>query len=351
MVADKRTLEDYGEEYKESRSVLVQRRGPSAVKRRAVFLKLAVIFAGIVVILLLWRLPKVEVAGLALSDKDRFDRENEARKTLAQILGGVFLLAGLYSSVKTFKLSRDGQITDRFTKAIEQFGAVQPPGADGRSTLKLAVRLGAIYALERIAHDSERDHWPVMEVLTAYIRENSPRNEEGRSMEDIQAILTVINRRNRNYDPVDRPDALSEVFRQRIVLAGAFLAHTNLREAYLSSANLRGANLIAADLRGAHLDGVIFDRAILGEAHLNDADLRGANLQLADFSGANLRGANLHGANLNGAKLDHADLTSTLKLTQQQIDSAWGDEGTVLPPDLSRPKSWLIDANERGITP
>jgi hypothetical protein len=340
MIADKRTLEDYGEEDEESRFDLVQRLGPLAVKRRAVLLKLAAIFAGIVVILLLWILPKMEVAGLALCDKDRFDRENEARKTLAQILGGVFLLAGLYSSVKTFKLSRDGQITDRFTKAIEQLGAVEPPGADGRSTVKLAVRLGAIYALERIAHDSERDHWSVMEVLTAYVRENSPRKEQGRSMEDIQAILTVINRRNRNYDPVDLPDAISAAFRQRIVLAGAFLAHTNLREAYLSSANLRGANLIAADLRGAHLDGVILDRAKLGEAHLNDADLRGANLQLTDFSSADLRGANLTGANLTMANLGHADLTGTINLTQRQIDSASGDEGTVLPSGLNRPELW-----------
>src|SRR3982751_6161439 len=34
----------------------------------------------------------------------------------------------------------------------------------------LEVRLGAIYALERIPRDSERDHWPIMEVLCAYVR-------------------------------------------------------------------------------------------------------------------------------------------------------------------------------------
>jgi hypothetical protein len=36
------------------------------------------------------------------------------------------------------------------------------------------VRLGAIYALERIAYDSPRDHWPIIEVLTAYVRQNAP---------------------------------------------------------------------------------------------------------------------------------------------------------------------------------
>jgi len=41
----------------------------------------------------------------------------------------------------------------------------------------LEVRLGAIYALERIAQDSERDHLTVMETLCAYIRENAPAGE------------------------------------------------------------------------------------------------------------------------------------------------------------------------------
>ena len=55
-----------------------------------------------------------------------------------------------------------GQVTDRYTKAIEQLGSD-----------KLDVRIGGIYALERIARDSARDHPTVMEVLTAFIREHS----------------------------------------------------------------------------------------------------------------------------------------------------------------------------------
>jgi hypothetical protein len=53
-------------------------------------------------------------------------------------------------------------VTDRYTKAIEQHGSD-----------KLDVRIGSIYALERIARDSARDHPTVMEVLTAFIRERS----------------------------------------------------------------------------------------------------------------------------------------------------------------------------------
>ncbi len=72
-------------------------------------------------------LPKLQVAHTrGLTDKNQFDRENEARKALAQVIGGIFLLAGLYASMRTldlqrvtFDLQQEGQITDRFTKAID----------------------------------------------------------------------------------------------------------------------------------------------------------------------------------------------------------------------------------------
>ena len=84
---------------------------------------------GILVVLALWLLPRWQAArSQGLTAGNRFDRENEARKTLAQIIGGVFVLAGLYSSLQTFDLQRQGQITDRFTKAIDQQGAVEPGG-------------------------------------------------------------------------------------------------------------------------------------------------------------------------------------------------------------------------------
>ncbi|HEY6248387.1 MAG TPA: hypothetical protein VI685_00410, partial [Candidatus Angelobacter sp.] len=125
---------------------------------------MAIILAAIA----LWKVPAWQVAQVdGLDSKGRFDRVNEARKTLAQIVGGTLLLIGFYATWKGIGLSREGQITDRFAKAIEQLGAA-----------KAGVRVGGIYALERIAKDSERDHWTVMEVLTAYIRDNAQRKKD-----------------------------------------------------------------------------------------------------------------------------------------------------------------------------
>ncbi len=77
------------------------------------------------------------------------------------------------------RTAEQGHITDRITKAVEQLGAektvkVQEDGKTvERTEPNFEVRLGAIYALERIAEDSERDHIPIMETLCAYIRQNS----------------------------------------------------------------------------------------------------------------------------------------------------------------------------------
>jgi hypothetical protein len=49
--------------------------------------------------------------------------------------------------------------------------------------------------LERIARDSEKDHWPIMEILTAYVRERAvhvPDPHVKPLAKDIQAILMRI---------------------------------------------------------------------------------------------------------------------------------------------------------------
>jgi len=80
-----------------------------------------------------------------------------------QIVGGTALLAGLVFTNRTLGLNQQGQITDRFTKATDQLGSD-----------KLDIRLGGIYSMERIARDSRNDQRPVMEVLTAFVREHMP---------------------------------------------------------------------------------------------------------------------------------------------------------------------------------
>jgi hypothetical protein len=180
----------------------------------------------LLLLLVTWKLPQWYAASWEkLTDpKDIARLESDTRSTMVQAVGGIALLAGLLftwrnlrmteqNSRQTLELSRKGQINDRFIKAIEQLGAVDQGGSK-----KLEVRLGGIYALEQIARDSPEDHhWPIMEILTAYVREHASwKEEEQPSQEeispretqpaqsnqslpklapDIQAILTVLGRR------------------------------------------------------------------------------------------------------------------------------------------------------------
>ena len=88
--------------------------------------------------------------------------------------------------------ARIAQETSRntlFTKAIEQLGSTREQKRtvpteevngvaigfhdETHTVPNLEVRLGAIYALEKIARDDLEMHWSIMETLCAYIRENA----------------------------------------------------------------------------------------------------------------------------------------------------------------------------------
>jgi hypothetical protein len=151
------------------------------------------------------------------------------------------------------------------------------------------VRLGGIYALEGVMNTSEQYHKPVLEALSAFVRDRT-RTEtgDGPSVADIQAALTVIGRRTAIGK--GQPD-----------LANAHIPKARLFEAKLFGANLNGAALDGADLSYADLSGADLTGADLSYADLSGADLTGAYLSGANLTGAHLRGADLSGANLTGA--------------------------------------------------
>jgi uncharacterized protein YjbI with pentapeptide repeats len=99
-----------------------------------------------------------------------------------------------------------------------------------------------------------------------------------------------------------------------------------------------GRERSGADLMGRHLAGVDLRRASLRGAYLIGTNLAGADLRLADLAGADLRGAQLAGA----------DLSTSLFLTQAQLDAARGDARTKLPPALRHPAHWPGPAPRPG---
>ena len=304
----------------------------------------------IAVIFVLWQ-------GLAaVLSPSGFAQRKDALQLLAQIAGGILALAvviltwwRISVAEKNVQLAQEGQITERFTRAIEQLG--------NRDSLE--VRLGGIYALERIARDSEKDHWPIMEVLTAFVRERAPWSEASPCpanppRADIQAILTVLGRRDRSHErpPDHRLDLRKTDLRGVNLVVAGNRADPDPKGAHLEWADLEATNLekkaqlIGIHLEDARLMAVRFQGADLRNAHLERARLKGADLRAA-----NLRQASLWHTHLEGADLSGANLSGAQGLTQKQLDQARGDKRTTLPeapdPDtgrpLVRPSHWVTE--------
>jgi hypothetical protein len=267
---------------------------------------------------------------------------DNARGRLLTLGAGLVAVAALVFTARTFTLSREGQVTDRYTKAIEQLGSE-----------KVDVRIGGIYALERIARDSARDHPTVMEVLTAFIREHSsgwvlhavetpdgPQPPET-ARPDIQTALSVIGRRNTKRDirPVDLRSA---------DLRGADLSGLNLRGANLSRVNLAGThapNFQGPDLRDANLSESDLSHVEFTGLKLNGAGLERTNLQDAWLASADLRNAFLWGIKAVGAQLQYADFRSA----DVKVEDLAGADiaGVNWPEGLPAPTGWKL-TTERG---
>jgi hypothetical protein len=124
---------------------------------------LVIILACVLIIpqwLVRWELG---AAARTLSAADRARAINDIRGTLLQGIGGTVILLGAYFTYRQLQTAQQGQVTERFTRAIDQLGHAE-----------LDVRLGGIYALERIANDSLDDRATIAEVLTAFVRSHAP---------------------------------------------------------------------------------------------------------------------------------------------------------------------------------
>ncbi len=230
---------------------------------------------------------------------------------VAAFLGGPFVIWGAVLKHRTVEFQKEGHITERISKAVEQLGAeksvsrvmrnvtyeesgktrtifegrledsdlpVHPDEADygpwevvQRTVPNIEVRIGGLLSLERIAQDSTRydkgrDHVRVMEILCAYVRENAkapslaPDNDQDGPFfprSDVQMAIDVIKRR------ADAQVAIETSQKYRLDLR-----RTDFRGTDLSRGRFRGALLAEcrfefSRMRGADFSGAVFDRSVL----------------------------------------------------------------------------------------
>ncbi len=273
------------------------------------------------------------------------------------------------SQRRTLELTEQGQVTDRYTRAVEQLGSD-----------RLDVRIGGIYALERIALDSPRDHPTVIEVLAAFVREHSFElaqhplvigGTEQKIRADVEAAMSTLGRLNGEYGVKEINLGGVNLHRgnlNAINLSGsnmigatathAFLNRANLEEATLFRSDLSGAFLSRANLKRANLVGAVLTGATLSYSDLSGAELRGAvltdaKLSYADLSGAELRGAVLTGADASDAKFNDVDFVGWTSFDGKQVPPDFTDAditdadftGASWPRQFPPPEGWQLDSD------
>jgi hypothetical protein len=208
-------------------------------------------------------------ASARLSGNEHVVAEGAIRTALLQAVAGVLLVFGAVTAWRQLLIARGQQlvgrrvaVTEAFAKAVEQLA----------NDDALALRLGGVYAMDRIADDDPTERPRIAEILSAFVRDGAP--ADGELPRDVRAGMQVLTRRD---------------WTVAIDLAGARLAGMHLPAARLAGAVLAGTDLSDATLRGALM---------------KDADLRRADLRRADLSGADLRAATLTDARLSAAIAD-----------------------------------------------
>ncbi|MET9231394.1 pentapeptide repeat-containing protein [Lentzea sp. NPDC003310] len=292
------------------------------VRARAVAIgrPIAYVLGGLLAITLyglaIWQAPEFLVNRDVLSratPEQRLPAEHNARLIVISVGGALVVGTGLLYTARNYRLAHRGQVTERFTKALERLGSDE-----------LYVRIGGVHALEHVMRDSPEHRGDVVKVLVAFIRDRLPRRGTEAANEtpwmhppsgsdepelpaepapDVQAALTALGSRPEQT----KHNRASLNFRQ-LHVQGVQLSGAQFRKADLRGADLRNADLFEADLQNADLSGANLQNAYLSEANLQNTNLSEANLQNANLSGANLQNANLHGADLQNTHLFGADL-------------------------------------------
>ena len=281
---------------------------------------------------------------------DLFGRVRAILLTLAAVIGLPFLIWRTRIADRQNQINREGHYTELFSKAAELLGTTRT-GEDGRAMPATEARVGAIFALERLSKTSATDYGPIVETLSAYVRERCGKgstfafagddpDEEGIPAEekasrlrewanalhkwiaelrrdppancaDITVALTVLSRRKQGRQwtmPKDQEEVAPNLLGAN--LQGVDLSNTmeGLFEG-LTHRDLSGIRFEAASLNGDHLE----DSPLIGLSVVQE--LTGSKVVPSSLVGVHVwhlsvKNAewfpNLDGADLSFASMDYA---------------------------------------------
>lgn len=267
---------------------------------------------------------------------------------IVAMLGSPLVIWATILKHRTVSFQKEGHMTDRISKAVEQLGAEKTVKLEGKEQTQsnIEVRVGGLLSLERIANDSMkfdngRDHVLVMRIICAYLRQNSPANDltlptAGATLLaspklDIRQAAEILKRRSvrqleqeekEKYRLDLRRVNLDDVDMSNGNFSGAMfdesrLHYTDMRKTDLTGARFVGATIAEAIFAGSTLKGVKFQKARLSDRVADD----GLGLTYARVESLEVFGADLRGLSRFLASADNGNIKTALI----------GDAATTLP--------------------
>jgi hypothetical protein len=236
--------------------------------------------------------------------------------TSVTLLGVLLAFFTVLIAARRYRLNYRQHVTESFSKALERL-----------SSSESSVRVGAIYALEQIAHDNpETYYWPVIDTLCAYIREYSViaryyivRKDapNTRHLEEIENLKKKISKYMISPELDVVPEDVLAAFRvigrrkfaRRLIRVRLFrktfrFDYSPRRLEKNRRLNLKDAHLSFMPIAYEPLN---YSFAIFDDADFSYSDLTGYKFAYAEFCGANFECCTLLNTDLYGTHVQIAD--------------------------------------------
>lgn len=279
-------------------------------------------------------------------------------------LGAPFLVWRTWLAARQTALNQETHYTDLFTKAVEQLGADKTSkrrnedGAIEETTeANIEVRMGAIFALERIARESQKDYGPIVETLSAYIVHNTQTAhaagvEKPADRPDIMAALRVLCRRKHEWDTDKIRPVLDHGCFQGATLLGLKFINFSMCDVDFQGANFTGHDCENETLiYKSEISRSNFYKAIL--SYLKVIESKVYFIKLYDgedhkinffrsnvFMSGKINGDGLFFRRANVCGSIAYNVNYLLESDNEYLNDAFGDAATQIPEELERPAHW-----------
>lgn len=233
-----------------------------------------------------------------------FELHYKIRMGIVSIFAVTAVLAGIFFQWRSTQVSEVNselnQKTTLFTLNLsqeKQMANIYSQSLESLSNKDTFIRLGAISSLERLARvDSADYYWPVLHILTAYIKKYSSADplhpHTHPPSDDIIAILDFL-----KEGPYELPHSEDD----KIDLSNVDLSFSDLSSANLSFSSfdhsiLRGVQLSQSNISNASFNGSDLSFAKFYDANVVNSQFYHTKLIGVSFIGANLTGSQFYGA-------------------------------------------------------